>query len=310
MFDMKLIPCFPAIINQPLRLLARSAKVWGLACVMVLCGCSMAVSGYNNAPQLLMYLWIDPHLDLNKAQKKQTLTDLENILHWHRQHQLPQYAEVLSQMQKLAPTHISPTQVCDVVDQVSDLMEDLTFQLEEPLARLALSLTPAQLQTLRKKYLQDWRDYRKEWKLDASAQLQLEVQTDKGQTNAERLYGRLSPAQEKLLRQLAQQSGYEGERTYAERVRLQKANLAMHESIAQTKPSLEQAKALVHAWLQNSIHTPDAAYAAYLKKRKQTNCEAAAVLHNTTTAEQRARAVRVLKDYEDDIKALMQQKPS
>ena len=310
MFDMKLIPCLPAIINQPLRLLARSAKLWGLACLMALSGCSLVVSGYNNAPQLMMFLWIDPHLDLNKAQKKQTLSDLQLVLNWHRQQQLPAYADLLSQMQKIAPENVSPDQVCAVVDQVSELMENLAVQFEEPVARLALSLSPAQLHTLKNKYAEDGKDYRKDWKLDDSAQRQLTVQVDKGQSNAERLYGRLTPSQEKLLRQLAQHSGYEGERTYAERVRIQKDNLAMHEQIAQTKPSPEQAKALVHTWLYNSMHSPDASYAAYLQKRKQANCEAAAVLHNTTTPEQRARAARVLKDYENDVKALMRQKPS
>jgi NAD(P)H-hydrate repair Nnr-like enzyme with NAD(P)H-hydrate dehydratase domain len=61
----------------------------------------------------------------------------------------------------------------------------------------------------------------------------------------------------------------------------------------------------VREWLQSVLHTPDPAYAAYLKKRKRTNCEASAQLHNTTTAEQRARAVKVLKGYEDDVRKLI-----
>jgi hypothetical protein len=213
-------------------------------------------------------------------------------------------------MQQLAPHNVSAEQVCAVVDEVADLMESLAFQFEEPVSRLALTLTSVQLQTLRKKYAQDWKDYRKEWKLDATTDAQLEVQTDKGQSNAEKLYGRLSPTQKKLLRQLAQNSGYEGERTYAERVRMQQDNLGMHEAILQQRPDLAQTKTMVRNWLQNSMHTPDASYAAYLKKRKQTNCEAAADLHNTTTADQRDKAKRVLKDYEDDVRKLMQQKSS
>jgi hypothetical protein len=309
-FDMNVFPCMTAIINQRLSRLRLPLKLSFLALLLALSACSLLVSGYNNAPNLFMFLWLNPHLDLNAAQEKQALTDLQKVLQWHRREQLPLYAKWLKQAQQLAPQDINADQVCALIDEAADSLEPLLTQFEEPTARLALSLTPAQLQVLRKKYTEDWKDYRKEWKLDASPSAQLEVQTDKGQSNAERFYGRLSPAQQKLLRQLAQNSGYEGERTYAERVRLQQNNLSMHERIVQNRPALDEARAMVHDWLQSGFVTPDPGYAAYLKKRKRANCEASAQLHNTTTPEQRARAVKVLKAYEDDVRSLMRYQPS
>ncbi len=300
----------PAIINQRLRWLSLAAKLSASALLLSLTGCSLVVSGYNSAPNLFMFLWLNPHLDLNAAQEKQALADLQQVLEWHRREQLPLYAKWLSQAQQLAPKDVSADQVCALIDEAAESLEPLLTQFEEPTARLGLSLTPKQLQVLRKKYTEDLKDYRKEWKLDGSKQAQLEVQTDKGQSNAERFYGRLSPAQQKLLQQLAQNSGFEGERNYAERVRVQQDNLAMHEQMVQNRPSPEEARAMVRDWLQSVLHTPDPAYDIYLKKRKRTNCEASAQLHNTTTAEQRARAVKVLKGYEDDVRKLMRYKPS
>jgi len=298
MFDMNLLPCMPAIINQRLRWLSLAAKLSASALLLSLTGCSLVVSGYNSAPNLFMFLWLNPHLDLNAAQEKQALADLQQVLEWHRQ------------AQQLAPKDVSADQVCALIDEAAESLEPLLTQFEEPTARLGLSLTPKQLQVLRKKYTEDLKDYRKEWKLDGSKQAQLEVQTDKGQSNAERFYGRLSPAQQKLLQQLAQNSGFEGDRNYAERVRVQQDNLAVHEQMVQNRPSPEEARAMVRDWLQSVLHTPDPAYDIYLKKRKRTNCEASAQLHNTTTAEQRARAVKVLKGYEDDVRKLMRYKPS
>lgn len=300
----------PAIINQRLRWLALGAKLSACAWLLALSGCSLVVSGYNNAPNLFMFLWLNPHLDLNAAQEKQALADLQQVLEWHRREQMPMFAKWLSQAQQLAPDDVSADQVCALIDEAANSLEPLLTQFEEPTARLGLSLTPKQLQVLRKKYTEDLKDYRKEWKLDGSKQAQLEVQTDKGQSNAERFYGRLSPAQQKLLQQLAQNSGFEGERSYAERVRLQQDNLAMHERMVQNHPAPEEARAMVHDWVQSILHTPDPAYEAYLKKRKRTNCEASAQLHNTTTPEQRARAVKVLKGYEEDVRKLMRYKPS
>jgi predicted outer membrane protein len=300
----------PAIINQRLRWLSLAAKLSASALLLSLTGCSLVVSGYNSAPNLFMFLWLNPHLDLNAAQEKQALADLQQVLEWHRREQLPLYAKWLSQAQQLAPKDVSADQVCALIDEAAESLEPLLTQFEEPTARLGLSLTPKQLQVLRKKYTEDLKDYRKEWKLDGSKQAQLEVQTDKGQFNAERFYGRLSPAQQKLLQQLAQNSGFEGDRNYAERVRVQQDNLAVHEQMVQNRPSPEEARAMVRDWLQSVLHTPDPAYDIYLKKRKRTNCEASAQLHNTTTAEQRARAVKVLKGYEDDVRKLMRYKPS
>jgi hypothetical protein len=56
------------------------------------------------------------------------------------------------------------------------------------------------------------------------------------------------------------------------------------------------------------LHSADPDYAAYLKKRKQLNCEATARFHNNTTTEQRERAVKVLKGYEEDVRGLMRSK--
>ena len=255
-----------------------------------------------------MFLWINPHVDLNAAQEKQTLADLKTVLEWHRQQQLPLYADWLKTMQKLVAEDISAEQVCSLAQSITDSLDPLVDQFEEPLTRLSLTLTTAQLQTLKKKYQQDLKDYRKDWKLDASAEAQLDVQTDKGQSNAERLYGRLSSPQKKLLRQLAQNSGFEAERTFAERERQQRESLAMHTRIVQNQPTPEEARAWVRQWLQSSLHTADPEYAAYLKKRKRLNCEASAQFHNITTPEQRTRAVKTLKGYEEDVRALMRSK--
>jgi hypothetical protein len=308
MFDMYWVSSVTAIMNQHFSQGWRVAKLFFLSACLSLSGCSLMVSGYNNAPNLLMFLWINPHVDLNAAQEKQTLADLQSVLDWHRQTQLPLYADWLKAMQKLAPEDITPEQVCSLAQSITDSLDPLIEQFEEPLTRLSLTLTNAQLQTLKKKYQEDLKDYRKEWKLDASAEAHLDAHTDKGLANAERFYGRMSPPQKKLLRQLAQNSGYEAERTYAERERQQRESLAMHTRIVQSRPSAEEARVWVRQWLQSSLHSADPDYAAYLKKRKRSNCEASAQLHNTTTPEQRARAVKVLKGYEDDVRTLMRKK--
>lgn len=267
------------------------------------------VTGYNNAPQALMFMWIDPHLDLTTAQSRQTKADLTHVLAWHRQQQLPLYADWLVRMQQLAPHPVQADQVCRLADEMRDSLKPLAAQMEAPLATLAMSLQAAQLQTMKARFDKDNASWRKEWKLDSSSQDRLEVQTEKGQKNAERFYGKLSQAQQAQLRLLAQSSGFDAERTHAERLRQQADMLQTLQTIGTGQRNLTTAGPLVRDWLQRSLKTPDEDYAAYLKKRQALNCQAAAQFHNSTTAEQRVHAVKVLQSYEADVRELMRTNP-
>ena len=306
---MNLIPSFDQIISQRGWVGRRLGWCLALGLTACLCACSLVVTGYNNAPQLLMVTWIDPHLDLTAAQSRQTKADLTQVLAWHRQQQLPLYADWLVRMQQLAPQQVQAEQVCRLADEIRDSLKPLAAQMETPLATLALSLQAPQLDTMKARFDKDNSTWRQDWKLDGSSQDRLEVQTEKGQKNAERFYGKVSKAQQAQLRLLAQSSGFDAERTYAERLRQQTDMLQTLQTIGTAQRNLTTARPTVRDWLQRSLNTPDEDDAAYLKKRQALNCQAAAQFHNSTTAEQRANAVKVLKGYEADVRELMRTNP-
>jgi len=306
---MNLIPSFDQIISQRGWVGRRLGWCLALGLTACLSACSLVVTGYNNAPQALMFTWIDPHLDLTAAQSRQTKADLTQVLAWHRQQQLPLYADWLVRMQQLAPQQVQAEQVCRLADDIRESLKPLAAQMETPLATLALSLQAPQLDTMKARFDKDNSTWRKDWKLDGSSQERLAVQTEKGQKNAERFYGKVSKAQQAQLRLLAQSSGFDAERTYAERVRQQADMLQTLQTIGTGQRNLTTAGPLVRDWLQRSLNTPDEDYAAYLKKRQAMNCQAAAQFHNSTTAEQRANAVNVLKGYEADVRELMRTSP-
>ena len=270
-----------------------------------LSACSLVTTGYNNGPRLMVFTWIDPHLDLTRDQERQVLADLAQIQSWHRQQQLPLYLQWLQQMQTLAPNNIQAAQVCKLFDEMRDSLTPVAAKFEEPAARLALSLQTPQFSVLKKRFEKDNQQWRKEWRLDGSSEDQLDVQTDKGQENAEMVYGRLERSQKTLLRQLAKESGYDSAKTAQERLRQQSDTLQVLQTIASKQPPLREATAMVQDWFERSLHTPHEPYAAYLRKRQDLSCEAAATFHNTTTASQREHALKVLKGYEEDVRKLM-----
>jgi len=302
---MNLLSRVAQIINQLPTRSGLGPKLLALGLLACLSACSFVVTGYNQAPSLLIFTWFNPYLDLNSEQDKQLRTDLQVLHQWHRQQQLPVYADVLQKMAVLAPHEITGPQICALVDEFKDTLAPLSQQMSPGIARLALKLTPAQTQRLAQQYEKDNKDYRKEWKLDASADAQLQVQTDKGIENAERLYERLDKKQKALVKQMAKESQFDLPKSWGERLRRQQDTVSTLDRIAKSPQGLALAQQESIALLNRSmLQSPDEAYREYAEMRKTINCEAAAQLHNTTNSTQREFAVKTLKAYEADVRAL------
>jgi hypothetical protein len=308
---MNLLPLVARIINQLTTRFGLGSKLLALGLFTCLSACSFVVTGYNQAPSLLIFTWVNPHLDLNSEQDKQLRADLQVLHQWHRQQQLPVYADVLQKMAALAPKELTGSQICTLVDEFKDTLEPLSQQMAPAIARLALKLTPAQIQRLEQQVDKDNKDYRKEWKFDANAAEQLQVQTDKGVENAERLYDRLDKKQKALVKQLAKESQFDLPKSWAERLRRQQDTVSTLERIAKSTQGFAAAQQEATALITRSLlNSPDEAYRDYAEMRKTINCEAAAQLHNTTSAAQREFALKTLKAYEADIRALSKAKAS
>jgi len=308
---MNLLPRVDQIINQLPTCWGLVSKLLALGLFACMSACSLVVTGYNQAPSLLIFTWVNPHLDLTSEQDKQLRADLQVLHQWHRQQQLPVYADVLQKMAVLAPHEITGLQICTLVDELKDTLEPLSPQMSTAIGRLALKLTPAQTQRLAQQYEKDNKDYRKEWQFDANAAEQLQVQTDKGIENAERLYDRLDKKQKALVKQLAKESQFDLPKSWGERLRRQQDTVSTLERIAKSQLGFAFAQQESLALLNRSLlHSPDEAYRDYADMRKTINCEAAAQLHNSTSTTQREFAAKTLKAYEADVRALTKVKPS
>ncbi|NBW53688.1 MAG: hypothetical protein EBR42_00030 [Betaproteobacteria bacterium] len=302
---MNLIPCTAKIINQLTARFTLGSKHWVLGILVSLSACSLVVTGYNQAPSLLIFTWVNPHFDLSAEQDKQLRLDLQALHKWHRQQQLPIYADIFQKMATLAPKELTGPQICALVDELKDTLSPLSQQLSPAIARLAIKLSPEQLQRLEKQFVKDNKDYRKEWKFDADSADQLEVQTDKGIENAERLYGRLDSKQKALVKQLAKESQFDLSKSWNERLRRQQDIMTTLERITKSQQGLSFAQQESLALLERSVlHSPDESYRSYADMRQTINCEAAAQLHKTTSTAQREAAVKTLKTYEADVRAL------
>lgn len=274
-----------------------------LVLATTLAACTATRLAYNQAPTL-SYWWIDRHVDLDDAQTAKTREDVNAFFQWHRRTELPAYASLLRQWQASALEDVSPAQACVQFEDIRQRLERAAAETVEPFARLALQLSPEQLEHLKRQQAETNEEFEKDF-LRGSPEKRLNKRLDKAVGRSESFYGALSKAQRDLLRNWLQKSPFDPQRTLAERRRRQ-ADLLQTVRDAQATPA--KAEQLVREHIARIRQSPAPGYDAYNQELVRQGCAQFAMLHNSTTAEQRANAARTLKGYEDDLRTLSAQR--
>ena len=291
--------------QQQRRIIARHALRLGAATVLALtlAACTATRFAYNQAPTV-SYWWIDRYVDLSGTQTAQTREDLNAFFQWHRRQELPSYASLLRQWQAMSGDSVTPAQACSQFDDIRQRLDRAAAEAVEPFARLAVQLSPAQLENLKKQQAESNEKFEKDF-LSGTPEQRLNKRLDKALERSESFYGKLNPAQRDMLRELLRKSPFDAQRTQAERLRRQ-ADLLQTVREAQATPA--KAQQLVRDHIERIRHSPVPEYEAYNRELIRQGCAQFATLHNSTSAEQRANAARVLKGYEDDLRVLSAQR--
>ena len=291
---------------QPLRRHGWIRIIGLLLLAAALPACTGIKLGYNNGVDLAVW-WLDGYVDLDKSQTRQLREDLVLLQRQHRQQQLPSYAEWLNQAQTLVTHDLAPEQICSMGNQVRGFVDELLLSGESAATTLALSLTPAQLAQLERKYAKNNAEFRKEWLAPEPAEMRAK-RYDKALERAEMVYGRVTPAQKALIRQQVELSGFDPQLLYAERQRRQTDILQTLRQLQRAAPGAADTLQAVRGLLQRATHSPQAAYRSYAAALAQQDCQGMAAVHNSTTAKQREAAVRWLGSYEKSLQELVAQR--
>lgn len=280
--------------------------------LFVVTACSTVRLAYNQAPQIA-YWWMDGYADFSSAQSAQVKQDIDDFLAWHRRSELPAYATQLQQWQGLVVQDITPAQVCRQFETVRAAAIRSGEHSLQALTRTALTLDPDQLAHMQRSQAKSLERFDKEY-LRGSAEQRLDERMDKALDRLETLYGRLSSDQREGLKQDLLRSPFDAPKTRQERLRrqtdLRQTIAAMQAAHPGASGKLAPAGAvdMGRQYLARVLQSPIPGFKAYEDGLMRHNCELFARLHNTTSAQQRAHAVRVLRDYEEDLRVLMGQR--
>jgi hypothetical protein len=226
--------------------------------------------------------------------------ELAELLAWHRRHELPKIAALLREAQTLAPGDITPQQVCEFADRIRERLLAVAVQAEGPGTGLALSLGPAQLAQLERKYAKNNAEYRKEWLEREPARWQ-EKRYDRFLERHEDFYGPLDADQRALLKQQVAQSVFDPRALDRERRARQQEALALLRGFQARPTPPAEARAAIHAYVLRIADPPPGPWREQQQALQQEGCRNLAALHNSTSARQREQAVRRLQAYERDL---------
>ena len=274
----------------------------------LLSACSTIKLAYNNANELAWW-WLTDYISFSEPQRPAMRQAMVQMHAWHRRHQLPAYLDTLSRWQSAAQGELAAAQVCALADEVVQRLEDLSGAVEAldtAALQAVASLSSAQLAELERRQAKSNTEFREKFLSVAPQELAAE-RFKQAVSRAENLYGRLQPEQKKALANALSTSPWDASASYARRVKRQQA-LVQSLRALQNAP-VEQVRTGLKAMLARSMVDADPAdRAASMVARKQM-CKVVAELHQSTTREQRIKAVDTLKGYASDLRALVQSAP-
>ena len=280
-------------------------SLMGACLATLLLGCSATRLAYNNAQELTWW-WLTDYLEFSSAQRPAMRQALAQVHGWHRRQQLPGYADMLERWQGLMPGALSAAQVCGLIDEVVDKLQDLSAAVDapEPAALQVLaSLAPAQLAELERRLAKSNREYREKY-LELTPKALAAERLKQGLSRAETLYGRLHEEQKRALQDALARSPWDVQASYERRLRRQQALLQSLRALQGASPDLVRAR--MKDWVGLGIEGADAADREASRAFRRAACPVLADLHNSTTTAQRARAVETLQRYAADLRALAQ----
>ena len=274
--------------------------------MLVLClqGCSAIKLGYQQLPSLSFW-WLDSAVSFSDAQTAQTKDVLAQLHRWHRTEELPAYADLLKRLAAQSAEPMQAQQVCSAWDEVDKALDRTMRKTVSLAAPVTMMLGPEQLNHLNQYWTRKNQEWEKEW-MQGSASERLERRQSKAVERYSDFYGSLTAAQSAMVKAQLLQSAWTPEWGQRDRLRRHQSLMTALQKASQSNTSaLPQVETDLWMVWERWMSPPDAAGRAVVQKMIQQGCENLAQLHNSASPEQRQRAARRLRAYEQDLRDLI-----
>jgi hypothetical protein len=269
--------------------------------------CSTARLGYSNA-DTLAYWWLDGYVDFNSSQKAKVKRDIDQLLSWHRTTQLPQYVQLLSQMQNTLATSPGPVEIEATFRQVEQLSQVILLKAVPELTDFALTMDASQKAHLARKFDKNNENFRDKY-MDLKPEKQAKERLKKVMKQADEWLGSVTREQETMIVRYLEKHPPNYAQWLEDSTARQRIALQLLAQIQTEKPNREVAQGMVQRAILAAYEPSEQA-----ERRTQAESSRAAMqqlissILRVATQEQKTHARNKLQDWIDDCKYLIAKK--
>ncbi len=265
----------------------------------VLGGCSLLRIGYG---QLDTYAaWVaDDYFDLDPRQRQEFHARFDRLHEWHRHEQLPDYAAFLMETRARVLKGLAREDMLWITDNARTRYRTLIERGANDAAALLLTVTPAQLEALQRRWEKDNSRFAREHRLDQDADAQRNAATQRLLGRVRDWTGSLTVEQEERIALLARELPVNPRLRHEDRLRRQREFLQLMTQRADPAPF----QVRLRHWLLHWEAGRDPEYARIWAEWPRKQADFYVAVDRLLTREQRAHVARRLQSYADDFTRL------
>lgn len=269
-------------------------------------GCSMIRVGYGHFDSVAAWM-VHDYFDLNADQRDLFAQRFERLHSWHRQTQLPEYAQFLGDIQTRAKRGLRDSDLLWLVDGSKQRYARIAARGAADAADLLTTLTPEQVETLRQQIDKANRKFMREHRVNDSEAERRKVVQQRTLSQLRDWVGPLSDAQETRVIAMLQTMPLVDKLRHEDRLRRQRAFFTLLELRSGDRAVFAQR---LRDWLEHWEAGRGVEQARLFDESWKKRAGLYAAVDHTLTPAQRNHLVSKLQDYIDDFRELSKARPA
>jgi hypothetical protein len=273
------------------------------ALAALLVSCTFTRFAYNQADTMAAWM-TDDYFDLEGPQKHDFQQRFERFHAWHRQAQLPEYAQFMRAARTRMQGNLSREDVLWFAEGLRTRVRTIARQGAPEAAAMLATLTPGQIEHLQRKWDKANRKYVSERKLNGTLEERQEAEGKRIVKQVKEWLAPLNNEQERRVMLLVRELPQIEQQRYAERIRRQKEFIAL---LGHRREDPQRFTARVTEWMVNWERGRSAEYHKLLDGSWQQRADLFVAVHRMLTPEQRTASLQRMQTYADDFTQLARQ---
>jgi hypothetical protein len=276
-----------------------------MLCLLLAGGCSMVRIGYGQVDSVAGWM-VNDYFDLNADQRDLFSQRFERLHSWHRQTQVPEYAQFLTAIQTRARRGLREGDMLWLVDGLKQRYARIAAHGAADAADLLATLTPEQLETFRQQVDKANRKFIRENRINENEAERRKVVRERTLSQLRDWVGPLSDAQQAKIGAMLQTMPLVDKLRHEDRLRRQREFLALLEIRSGERRIFAQR---LRDWLEHWEAGRSAEQTRQFDESWKKRAELYAAVDQTLTPAQRSHLLSKLQDYIDDLRELSKAKP-